>query len=250
MKGPRILIIDIETSPLEVYSWGIHDQNIGVNQIKTDWQIISFAAKWLDKNLVIQSDQSKTTEESLIYIMHVMLNSADIIVTQNGKKFDIPKIKAKCIEYGLPPIKTFQQIDILEEAKRQFAFTSNSLEYVSKKFNKKYKKLDHKEFPGQELWTECLKGNKKAWRCMAKYNKWDVLATEERFLGMRPWIRSINWNVYYGDVGAVCSCGSKDFHRNGFAYSAAGKFQRYECRKCGAELKTKNNLHKGSFRKV
>ena len=46
-KTPRILLMDIETAPLEVYSWGIRKQHLGHFQIKEEWFILSWAAKWL-----------------------------------------------------------------------------------------------------------------------------------------------------------------------------------------------------------
>jgi hypothetical protein len=54
--GPRVLTLDIETAPLESYTWGIWDQNIGLNQIKSEWTILSFSAKWLGEKKVIYGD--------------------------------------------------------------------------------------------------------------------------------------------------------------------------------------------------
>jgi predicted SprT family Zn-dependent metalloprotease len=250
MKGPKILTLDIETSPMEVYSYGLYDQNHGVDQIIKDWQLLSFAAKWLHKKTVIQNDMSKGSEEDLVVDLRLLMEQADIIVTQNGKKFDIKKINAKIIEYSLKPAKRCQQFDTRMEAKKLYNFPSYSLEYMSKKLNKKYTKLKHKKFPGQELWTECLNNNPKAWKEMAKYNKWDVLATEELFIKMRPYSNAINWCVYYGTDELICGCGSAKFNDNGHNYTATGKFKRYSCAKCGQELKHKKNLHKGKFRKI
>jgi hypothetical protein len=49
-------------------------------------------------------------------------------------------------------------------------------------YNKKYKKQSHKDFPGFSLWEECMRGNKKAWDSMKKYNIFDVLSLEELFV--------------------------------------------------------------------
>ena len=51
-EGPKILCFDIETLPLESYTWGLFDQNVGLNQIKTDWAALSIAAKWLGEDEV------------------------------------------------------------------------------------------------------------------------------------------------------------------------------------------------------
>lgn len=242
---PKILVLDVETAPLEVYAWGLYDQNVALNQIKKDWSILSWAAKWMHEKDVIQYDVRKHSEKDILLPLWILLDTADIVVGQNSKKFDIKKINARFILNGMKPPSSYQQIDTRQIAKKHFGFTANSLEYMSEKLCTKYKKLKHKKFPGMELWTECLKGNKKAWEAMREYNIFDVLATEELYKKLRPWDNSINFNVYYGDEGAKCSCGSTDFHKNGFAYSSTGKFQRFECRKCGAELRSRQNLHKG-----
>jgi hypothetical protein len=244
MKELKILTIDIETRPLEVYAWGLFDQNINLNQIKHDWEIISFAAKWLDKNDVIQEDVYSQTEKKVLKKLWKLMDEASIIIGQNSKQFDVKKINARFIQHGMKPPSSFQQIDTKLLAKKHFGFTSNSLEYMSDKLCKKYKKLKHKKFPGMELWTECLKGNKQAWKAMAEYNIFDVLATEELYKKLAPWGVGINFNVYYGDEDARCTCGSRDFRKNGYNYTSVGKYQRFYCKKCGAELKARQNLNK------
>jgi RNase_H superfamily len=241
-KGPQILTIDIETSPIEAYVWGIFDQNIGVNQIKKDWKIISVAWKWLDREEVFQLDVEKLTEFTVLKRIRQVLDMADIVVGQNSKKFDVKKINARLVIKNIRPPSSFQQIDTRLLAKKYFGFTSNSLEYLSDKLNKKYKKLKHKDFPGQELWTECLKGNPKAWKAMREYNKFDVLATEELYKRLVPYDNTVNFNVYYDEK--ICTCGSEEFYKNGYAYTSTGKYQRFECKKCGSELKSHQNLLK------
>jgi hypothetical protein len=243
MNAPKVLIFDIETSPIEAYVWGMWDQNVNLNQIKTDWKIISFAAKWLDEKKVHQYDLrdgiTKSNEHTLLGQLWYLLNEADIVISQNGKSFDVKKVQAKFLEFKFKPTSSFQQIDTKLLAKKHFGFTSNSLEYMSNKFNLKYKKLKHGEFPGQDLWTQCLKGSKRAWNEMAKYNEHDVLATEELYKRMVPYDNTVNFNVYYGDEGARCTCGSTEFIKNGFCYTSTGKYQRFSCKKCGSELKSR-----------
>lgn len=245
MSKPKILIVDIETSPIEAYVWGLWDNNVALNQIVKDWRIISWAAKWLDDKKVMQYDLSGGLDEKdILCKLWWLLNDADIVIGQNSKQFDVKKINARFIQHKMKPPSSFQQIDTKLLAKKHFEFTSNSLEYMSDKLCKKYKKLKHKKFPGMELWTECLKGNQKAWKAMAEYNIFDVLATEELYKKLAPWGTGINFNVYYGDEDARCTCGSTEFHKNGYAYSSTGKFQRFYCKKCGSELRSRQNLNK------
>jgi len=244
---PKILTLDIETSPMLLYSYELWQDNHSVGDIKEDWRLMSFACKWLHRKEVIQHDLSSHSEKQLLVLLSRAINSADIIVTQNGKKFDMKKISAKLVEYKLKPVKRCQQFDTLVESKKLYKFPSHSLEYMSGKLNKKYKKLKHEKFPGQELWKECMKGNPKAWAEMAKYNKYDVLATEELFLIIRPYSNVINWTVFT-DLGE-CFCGGQ-WRKNGWCYTSTGRYQRYDCRSCGAELRGQQITNKVKLRKV
>ena len=61
-EGPKIGLIDIETAPIEAHVWGLWDQNVGLNQIKTDWAALSIAAKWMHEDEVWYEDtQHKAT---------------------------------------------------------------------------------------------------------------------------------------------------------------------------------------------
>lgn len=248
MKGPRILVLDIETSPLEVYSWGIWDQNIGINQIKHDWYILCWAAKFLGEKKIYSMDQSKAkklrNDKKIVKGIWKLMDKADIILTQNGKQFDAKKLNARFIINGLQPPSSYKHIDTKILAKKHFGFTSNSLEYMTDKLCTKYKKLKHNKFPGQELWTECLKGNKSAWREMIKYNKYDILSLEELYTKLIPWDNSVNFNQYYRGEDTVCTCGSTNFIRNGIYYTPVNQYQRYRCMDCGSELRDRINLNK------
>jgi hypothetical protein len=53
---------------------------------------------------------------------------------------------------------------------------------MTERFNHVYKKQDHKEFPGFDLWDKCMAGSVRAWNCMKVYNQFDVLSMEELFV--------------------------------------------------------------------
>lgn len=249
-KHIKILLLDIETSPIISYVWGLWDNNVALNQIKKDWHILSFAAKWLDSDKIFYFDQrnEKNIEDDkkLLEKVWKLLDDADVLIWQNGDKFDKKKLNARFILNGMQPPSSYRSIDTLKIAKKHFAFTSNKLEYLSNKLNTKHKKLKHEQFSGFELWKECLLGNKKAWDEMSTYNKHDVLALEEVYKKLIAWDNNttINFNVYHSGTETICSCGSTDFRLNGYNYTPTGKFQRYRCKGCGSEVKDsgkKNN---------
>lgn len=243
MNKPKILLFDVETAPILGYVWGLWNNNLGLNQVKSDWHLLSWAAKWLGTPAkdVMYMDQRNAKDieddKSLLQGIWALLDEADIVITQNGKDFDEKKLSARFIINGFKPPSSFKHIDTKQIAKKRFGFTSNKLEYMSDKLCTKYKKLKHAKFSGFELWTECLAGNLKAWKEMEKYNKRDVLALEELYLKFRPWDNSYNPNLYTEDETLVCSCGGKKFQKNGYFYSSIGKFQRYRCAKCGLEVR-------------
>lgn len=242
----KVLFYDIETSPILSYVWGLWKNDVGLNQIKQDWHVLSWAAKWLGKDKVMYADQRKAKnvedDKSLLQGIWSLLDEADVVVTQNGKQFDEKKLNARFIINGFRPPSGYKHIDLLDIARRKFGFTSKSLAYMTSKLCKKHKKSEHKEFPGFELWKQCLAGNGRAWKEMESYNKLDVMSLEELYHKMIPWDSRTNFNLYHDSTEHICKCGSKDFHRNGFAYTPVGKYQRYSCKKCGAEVRGRDNL--------
>lgn len=245
---PKVLVFDLETAPIRAAVWGLWKQNIGLNMIEDDWFLLSYAAKWLGapaeqiqygdlRGIVDQEDDTSLLDE-----MWVLLDEADIVITQNGKKFDVKKINARFILNGYQPPSSYKHIDTLEIAKRAFGFTSNKLEYMTDNLCEN-KKLKHTKFPGFDLWSGMLDDNPEAWAECEAYNKMDVLSLEELYLIMAPWdTKHPNFNLYTDEAKVVCRCGSTSFNKYGFAYTSVSKFQRYRCTKCGAESRGRKNL--------
>lgn len=244
----KILVFDLETAPITAYTWGIYDQHIGLNQIKADWFILSWAAKWYGEpaSKTMYMDGSKlqdpSNDKKLVEGLWNLLDQADIVITQNGDKFDIKKFNARAIIHKLPPVGGFRSTDVMKESKKVFGFTSQSLEYTSNVLNTKYKKLKHAKFPGMELWTEILKGNRAAWKEMRVYCTHDVLATEEKYQRIQGWIKTQNLASYYEDCKLRCFCGSRNLSAKEVRRLASGHFQGYICLDCGKRLQSKYNL--------
>lgn len=256
--GPRVLYADIETAPVLGYVWALFDQNVGLNQIRSDWYILSWAAKWGHSDKVLYQDQRHASnienDAKLLKGIWELLDECDILVTQNGVRFDSKKLNARFIQNGYPPPSPYKHIDTLQIARKKFAFTSNKLEYMSEKLCVKYRKLKHSKFPGFEMWKECLAGNKAAWKEMERYNRHDVLCLEELAGKLMPWDQRINFDLYRESSSYKCNCGSTSFERRGYSYTIAGKYARLRCKQCGAWSADKVNLlaldKRKSLRKV
>lgn len=246
-QGPRILFVDIETAPIRAAVWRIWQENVGLEQIETDWHLLSYSAKWMGEDQVFYDDQSRAEnvedDTSLLAQLHSLLDEADVVIAHNGRKFDVPKIRARLLIAGFKPPKPFKIIDTLDVAKKQFGFTSNKLAWLSEILLEN-KKEEHKEFPGFKLWAECLRGNKRAWQEMKKYNVQDTIALEELYLRFRPWIpHHLNVGIYGDHAERTCSrCGSHDLQLVGTVPTNVNVYPLYECKSCGGHSRGRQTM--------
>lgn len=251
----KIGLLDIETAPILAQMWSMWQQGFGLNQIERDWYILSYCFKWLGDTKVYYKDKRKSwdneDDSEMLDDLWKFLDEADVIIAQNGIRFDSKKINARFILNGYPPPSPYKIIDTLVQAKLNFGFTSNKLEYMTDKLCVKVKKIKHDEFPGHELWKECLKGNQRAWRCMRKYNVADVESMEELYLIMLPWIKGHpNYGLYVNPDKPCCNrCGSEDVQKRGQYHTEVGIYQRYQCQSCKGWLRGRVLLNTTEQRK-
>jgi len=236
---PVIATIDIETSPYHVFTWGLWQQNVGLDQITEDRTIISVGYKPLGRAIEFRSTGGRgpgnvRDDRALCEWLAEKLNSTDIVIAQNGDDFDVRVINARLIQHGIPPYSPIRVVDTKKVAKKVAAFASNRLDWLDRVVNGAEGKDRHPEFDGQKLWNECLKDNPKAWKVMERYNKQDVIKTEKLYLKLRPWIEHHpNVSVYTGAKESCPNCGSTDLEKRGVQYTQASAYQQYHCRNCG-----------------
>lgn len=225
---PRILLLDIETSPNLVYTWGLFNQNIGLNQIEETSRMICFSAKWLGdskKNIIFHSIQDGT--DIMVKSAWDLLDQADAVIHYNGISFDIPHMNREFLEASLGPPSPYQNIDLYRVIKR-FKFQSRKLAHVSKKLGFEGK-IQHEGF---DLWRKCMQGDVKAWESMKKYNMRDVTLLEDMHGELLPWIPNLpNQRLYNADAGCP-RCGSTHVQRRGISRSATSIFQQFQCQEC------------------
>ncbi len=234
--GANILLFDIETTPLEVYVWGlIGNKYIQPNNIIKDWNVLSWSAKWLFDSRVMSDVQTpkeaiERDDERIIKSIWSLIDQADIIIAHNGDKFDVKKLNTRFHMNGLYPPSPYRSIDTLKVVKKSFAFSSNKLDYLSQIMTNR-NKLE----TNFKLWTDCLHGNRNALNKMLAYNEEDVRLLEEVYVELRPWIRPHpNVNIY-DDIEGCPSCGSDDLEPNGGYYTTVtNKYLSYSCNECGS----------------
>lgn len=244
MTQPKILLLDIETSPVNAYVWQSQigrKTRIDIDQIVEDMRIISYAAKFLDEKKIHYSDVrgqiNDRGEEKLLKKIHDLCNEADVVIAHNGQAFDVPTILARFSVFDLKPTAPFTQIDTYLVSRKQFRFTSNKLEFLGKATKCPVKKGKHPKFPGMDLWKECLKDNVSAWREMRAYNIDDVLVLEWVYKKLRPFMKNHPNVAWLAGRPGCPNCGENKLQRRGFMTTRTMRYHRYQCSNCGAWTK-------------
>lgn len=234
-RKPKILFLDIETSLLTVYSFGIRDQYHDYKAIADDRGgrlIHCVGMKWKGGKAWVLSEWEHGYE-GMMQGVHDALAEADAIVTYNGAKFDMPKIEGQFHLLGMEPPPPPTQIDLYLAA-RKLGHICNKLDYLAPLMGLGGK-VKH---PGFEMWTGCFNGDAAAQKKMARYCAGDVRLTEDLYMKLRPYIRNHPHlaEAKRGDCGA---CGSSRLQSRGVMTTKASIFQRYQCQACGSWSKGK-----------
>jgi DNA polymerase elongation subunit (family B)/predicted RNA-binding Zn-ribbon protein involved in translation (DUF1610 family) len=236
MKQPKILYFDIETMANLAWVWGKWEQN--VIDFEREWYMISFAYKWNDGKTMAYSlpnfktyKKDSTNDKELVTKLWELFNEAEIIIAHNGDSFDIKKSNARFLVHGLAPVSGYKTIDTKKVAKKYFQFNSNKLDDLGNLLG-----LGRKvDTGGFELWKGCLADNKKSWDKMVKYNKQDVDLLYKVYQKLKGWmVNHPNVNLYTDSEGKCPVCGSSNLIKRGYGYTKTGKYQRYQCKDCGA----------------
>lgn len=231
----KILLIDIETAPKIAYVWAAWKQNVGNKQWLHQGHVMSFAAKWLDKDDIMYEENRTSNDKKIVKSMYALLDEADIVVAHNGMRFDIPTIIGRGVVHGFTPPSPFFQVDTFQVARRELRLAGNSLENLCNELDLP-RKDSHKKFPGFELWLGCLRNDDEAWEEMKEYNIHDVISLEALYLRLRPYVKS-HPNVSRPSEDGHCECpkcGSGNTHWRGYYHSRAGLvYHRFQCVDCG-----------------
>lgn len=235
----KILLLDIETAPNTVYTWGLWDQNVGLNQIINTSYVLCWAAKWYGDKDVMFDSVYKSGAKPMLKGIHDLLDEADAVIHFNGTSFDIPTLNKEFIVHGFGPPAPYKQTDLIQVARKSFRFASNKLDFISG-----HLKLGNKKKTEFTLWIDCMKNDPAAWEKMEAYNREDVNLLERLYEKFKPWIYShANHSIYTSGDSLVCpNCGSSDHQRRGYHYTSAAKYQRHQCQRCGMWFRSGTTL--------
>lgn len=235
-KQPKILLLDIETSPIVGTFWRIGSKvSLSHENITKDWFIICWSARWLFSDItmgecVTSKEAIDGDDHRILRILWGLLESADVLIGHNISGFDLPKINTRLMLNDIMPPSPSIVIDTLSAAKRH-AFSSNKLDYLGTLVTRKGKiKTDY------DLWKRCLRGDQDALDYMLRYCKEDSVLLEEVYLFIRPFLRSHpNFSLIADVKELTCGvCLHPGMVEIGNYYTGVNKFSSYRCPNCGA----------------
>jgi uncharacterized protein YprB with RNaseH-like and TPR domain len=179
----KILLLDIETTPMQVYAWGLWDQNISIDQIIKSTEMLCFGARWLDGKKVIFKSVHHDGKKEMLKELHKLMDEADLLVGWNSAAFDHKHINREFLENKMAPPSPTKDLDLMTITKANFLFPSNKLDYVAQKLDIGAK-VKHSGF---KLWIRCMAGDKKAWKEMKEYQIQDVNLLVDLYHELLPW---------------------------------------------------------------
>ena len=234
---PKILLIDIETAPDVAYVWGVYDTN--AIEIKEHWYVLSAAWSWYGRNKIeckALPDYHKYKAQSgedflLVNEIRDLLSEADIVIAHNGADFDVKKLTARFIYWGIDPPSPFKVVDTKHDLARVAKFSSNRLEWLAKQFGFG-DKGEPRDF---SLWKACMEGDLKAWAKMKKYNSNDIVLLRSLYDEIAPYISQPNVGLWRQGIRCINPiCGSVNLQRRSVQHAMTRTYQRYQCQDCGA----------------
>lgn len=239
----RMLMLDIETIPDKGYFWGIWNQNIGINQITDPGGLVCFAAKWYGQDEIEFYSQWDDGDLKMALEAWRLLDECDVVVHFYGRRFDIPHFNTAFLLQGFPPPSPFKQIDLKESVGKQFRFTSNKLQFVSRVLGLEGKE-EHEGFP---MWDKLMNEPRRngerpfsneveidAKARMEIYNKRDVFLLDEVYEAILPWIPNHPHRHLYEDGRGCPTCGAdvEFMAQEGYSYTKLSKFKKFRCIVC------------------
>jgi hypothetical protein len=235
MNKPRVLLYDVETSPVLAWTWRTGKQYISHDQFKTGhkFDIICICYKFAGEKEIHSLDWNYQKQDSseMIQKFGDVVATADLTIGHNSDKFDVKQINTQRMLHNLDPISWPTSEDTLKQMRKIFYFPSYKLDYIAKLLTG-----SGKETMKFQDWINIVeKQDIKSFTKMIKYCKNDVLKLEEVWNRVKKYCPAkIHAGVITGIGRLSCPrCASSQNTKDGFKMTAKGRTQRFQCQDCG-----------------
>ena len=203
------------------------DENITPAQLIDEGGLLCFCANWDGEKEYKFFSEWDDGQLGMAQAALALLSEADAVVTYNGDRYDIPKLRGTILLAGLAPPPEVASIDLIRTVKRM-GFVMNRLAYIGPLLSVGGK-VKHEGF---QLWRSVLEGDIPARKRMKKYCIQDVKLLVKLYARIRGFIKN---HPHLGETKHECGhCGSNDVQSRGYRRTKTFKIQRIQCNSCGA----------------
>jgi hypothetical protein len=244
MTGPKVLFIDIETSPNSNDFVVQRPPYAGAVYVLRDTYILMASWKWGHERHVKTAalpdypryKRNRHDDSALCGTLRDLLDAADIVVAHNGDAFDIKKINSRLITNGFKPPSPFKTIDTLKAARRAFKFDSNKLDNIGRYLN------EGRKIPNTG--AACGAGASRMATRSRGVSCGDTASRTRNCLrgftsgSSRGWPTTLIWGCtgrQRRPPGIACpTCESTNTQRRGITVRLKTRCHRHQCRECGS----------------
>jgi len=132
-------------------------------------------------------NDERWNDSALVMDVAAKVNSLDMVVTWNGKRFDWPFLQTRLLHHGLELLEPTLHVDAMYLSRYRLRLHSNSQKSVMKFMEVKNGKTDLDPM----VWVKAAHGDKESMDFVVDHCVRDVKALEELFLRLKPFIRMV-----------------------------------------------------------
>jgi hypothetical protein len=251
VSGPRIICFDLETGPdllgevLECWpQLSNYPGQTFKGQVQSvlcfGWKVFGVHEK--EAQSICAWDfptwqKDVNDDREIVSAAKEILESADVLVTQNGRRFDFPVLQTRLRKWKIGELDPkIPHDDTKLILKGNYSLISNSLNNAGRFFLENMK-MDHE---GWKLWVKTMRRDMEAAEVMRAYNIQDVVLLEQLYREIKHMSRSgVNHNLFNLERKDCCpKCGSTRMRSDGWRRTQTMTYQRLFCMGCGYRPRT------------
>lgn len=219
MAQPRVILWDLEFMHL---NW---DASCGVI-FCMGWKVLGERTTHLE-SILDYPGKDMLDDSNLCKRLSEILSEADMWVTQNGIKCDVPFLQTRLAINNLPVLRPVAHKDIMYTSRFKLKLYSNSLFNIQQVFNLSEEKSPVRLYE----WLKALIGNKQSLKYIQHHCVQDVKVLELAYKRLLPLMLAHPRLHGYGPCN---KCGSTSIQKRGLYITTGRKpKQRIFCNGCG-----------------
>jgi len=180
----NVKIIDLETSPSKFYGWMTGEQYVNYKNLVQQTETKIITAQYMDslsddpKYIKWKFDRQKLISDDSNVVRGIVdiINSADIIIGQNIRSFDLKVLQNRARQLRLKPVRIDFNFDTTVHSRASFRQMSHSLDYRSNQYG-----LGGKIKMEMQDWINIVEGKVSVEHKMVPYGLKDIIDSDKVF---------------------------------------------------------------------